>query len=234
MIDGKTVLAIIPARGGSKRLPGKNIKLLNGKPVIAWTIQAALKSIYIDKVIVTTDDQEFARIAKKHGADIPFIRPPELAEDTSSSVSVLQHALKKLNENNEKYDVVILLQPTSPLRRTLDIDDGFEYYSRKKAMSVVSVCPLEHPTSWCNSLPENGSLQNFLKDGVKEKRSQDIAKEYRLNGSIYIADVDYFTENNGFWGKNDIYAFIMGETESIDIDTIADFELCEYFMSKSK
>lgn len=232
MINGKRVLAIIPARGGSKRLPGKNIKNLNGKPLIAWTIKPALDSIYIDKVIVSTDNQEIAKVAKHYGAEIPFIRPSDLAGDTSSSTSVVLHAIEKLSENNETYEVVILLQPTSPLRSKLDIDKGIEYYSSKKAKSIISVCPIEHPTHWCNNIPENGSLQHFLKEDAKEKRSQDFGEEYRLNGSIYLADIDYFIENSGFWGTKDIYAYTMKVVDSIDIDTLSDFELCEYFMLK--
>lgn len=232
MLNGKKVLAIIPARAGSKRLVDKNIKLLAGKPLIAWTIEAALESEYIDKVVVSTDSIQILDTAKRFGAETPFLRPKELALDESATVDVINHCIDFYGK--ETYDLIILLQPTSPLRSQQDIDSAFEYYGNKKAESLVSVCPLEHPTHWCNTLPESGSLSKFLNDHVKGKRSQDFEKEYRLNGSIYIADIDYFRKNDGFWGKQNIYAFIMQESKSLDIDTMFDFELCEYFILKNK
>ena len=177
----KTFLVIIPARGGSKRLPRKNLLDLCGKPLIAWSIEAALKSKYISKVIVSSDDEEILNIAKEYKAD--FIkRPDELASDTATTFDALKHTL----ENVEKYDYVVLLQPTSPLRTEKHIDEAIELLKEKNADAIISVCEMEHSPLWSNTLDEDLNMSNFLRDEVLNKRSQDLPKYYRLNGAIYI------------------------------------------------
>ena len=173
MYNNKEVLAIIPARGGSKRLPGKNIKDLNGKPLIAWTIDAALRSKYIDKSVVSTDDEIIAEISQKYGAEVPFIRPKELATDTASSIDVILHAINFYKTKGEPFEYVILLQPTSPLRTTEDIDHAFEMLN-EETKAIVSVCETEHPPLWSNTLPKDLSMKDFLAKEILNKRSQDL------------------------------------------------------------
>jgi CMP-N,N'-diacetyllegionaminic acid synthase len=221
----KTFLAIIPARGGSKRLPRKNLLDLCGKPLIAWSIEAALKSKYISKVIVSSDDEEILNIAKEYKAD--FIkRPDELASDTATTFDALKHTL----ENVEKYDYVVLLQPTSPLRSEKHIDEAIELLKEKNADAIISVCEMEHSPLWSNTLDENLDMSNFLRDEVLNKRSQDLPKYYRLNGAIYICKTDKLLQNKGFFLKENIYAYKMNKKHSVDIDEEIDFIIAEKLM----
>ena len=214
----KTFLAIIPARGGSKRLPRKNLLDLCGKPLIAWSIEAALKSKYISKVIVTSDDEEILNIAKEYKAD--FIkRPDELASDTATTFDALKHTL----ENVGKYDYVVLLQPTSPLRTEKHIDEAIELLEEKSSDAIISVCEMEHSPLWSNTLNEDLNMSNFLRDEVLNKRSQDLPKYYRLNGAIYICKTEKLLENRGFFIKENIYAYTMDKKYSVDIDEEIDF-----------
>ena len=214
----KTFLAIIPARGGSKRLPRKNLLDLCGKPLIAWSIEAALKSKYISKVIVSSDDEEILNIAKEYKAD--FIkRPDELASDTATTFDALKHTLGNVG----KYDYVVLLQPTSPLRSEKHIDEAIELLEEKSADAIISVCEMEHSPLWCNILDENLDMSNFLRDEVLNKRSQDLPKYYRLNGAIYICKTEELLENKGFFIRENIFAFKMNKENSIDIDEEIDF-----------
>lgn len=170
MINGKRVIAIIPARGGSKRLPRKNILPLGGKPLIGWTIEAAQNSIYVDDVFVSTDDQEIADVASQFGVNVPGLRPEELSTDTATTQSVLFYTLEKYSKDAS---IVVLLQPTSPFRNSGHIDQAIESLVEKSAFSVVSVTPCEHPPQWANTLPDNGSMKDFLRlgDGKRSQRS---------------------------------------------------------------
>lgn len=221
----KTFLVIIPARGGSKRLPRKNLLDLCGKPLIAWSIEAALKSKYISKVIVSSDDEEILNIAKEYKAD--FIkRPDELASDTATTFDALKHTL----ENVEKYDYVVLLQPTSPLRTEKHIDEAIELLKEKNADAIISVCEMEHSPLWSNTLDEDLNMSNFLRDEVLNKRSQDLPKYYRLNGAIYICKTDKLLQNESFFLKENIYAYKMNKKDSVDIDEEIDFIIAEKLM----
>jgi CMP-N,N'-diacetyllegionaminic acid synthase len=225
MNKNKTFLAIIPARGGSKRLPRKNVLDLCGKPLIAWSIEAGLKSKYIDKLIVTSDDEDILSISKKYGSDI-IKRPEELSNDTATTFDALKHTI----DNLEKYDYIVLLQPTSPLRNEKHLDESIELLEQKNADAVISVCEMDHSPLWCNTLPENGSMQTFLKEEVLNKRSQDLDKYFRLNGAIYICKMDKFLNNKGFFLKENIYAYLMSKENSTDIDDEFDFLMTEYIM----
>ncbi|MGM9571749.1 MAG: cytidylyltransferase domain-containing protein [bacterium] len=226
MINNKTVLAVIPARGGSKRLPGKNIKLLKDKPLIAWTIEEAENSKYIDRVIVSTDDKEIADISRLFKADVPFLRPAALAQDTTSTVDVLVDLLSKV----EKYDYLCLLQPTSPLRTSDDIDGALAYFEEKKADSVISVCVAEHSPLWSNVLPPDNSLSNFIDDKIKNKRSQDLPVYYRLNGAVYIIKTEKLLQERELLLSENCYAYVMPNERSVDIDTAMDFYLCQLYL----
>ena len=214
----KTFLAIIPARGGSKRLPRKNILDLCGKPLISWSIEAALKSKYISKVVVSSDDEEILNISSNFGADI-IKRPYELANDTATTFDAIKHTI----DNLEKYDYIILLQPTSPLRNENQIDEAIELLEEKQADAIVSVCEMDHSPLWSNTLPKDGNMNNFLRDEVLNKRSQDLEKYYRVNGAVYICKTDKLLENKSFFLKDNIFAYIMDRKSSIDIDEEIDF-----------
>ncbi|MDY0123318.1 acylneuraminate cytidylyltransferase family protein [Sulfurimonas sp.] len=229
MYKGKTFLAIIPARGGSKRVPRKNVLDLCGKPLIAWSIEAGLKSKYIDKVVVTSDDEEILDISKLYGAK-SIKRPGELASDTATTFDAIKHAI----DNVEKYDYIILLQPTSPLRNEKHIDEAIELLESKKADAVIGVCEMDHSPLWSNVLPEDGSMSDFLRDEIKNKRSQDLDKYYRLNGAIYICKTEKFLENKGFFLKKNIFAYVMDRKSSVDIDEEIDFDIAMAIIGKSK
>jgi len=220
------ILYIIPARGGSKGLPGKNIKNLAGKPMIAYSIITALNAKYKGKVVVSTDDLKIAELSKQYGAEVPFMRPDELATDSASSVDAIAHAMEYYKKQNVFFDLVVLLQPTSPLRKSIDIDNSIDLLKQKNASAIVSVCENEHHPFWSNSLPEDGSMKDFIKDEVKGKNRQQLPKNYRLNGAVYVSKVEELLKHKGFVHEG-TYAYIMPSNRSIDIDNEVDFKLAE-------
>ena len=228
MIGGKTVLAIIPARGGSKRLPNKNILDLAGKPLITWSIKAGIKSEYIDKVVVSSDSDDILNISQKNGADI-IKRPKDLASDKATSFDAIKHTIENINES---FDYVILLQPTSPLRNDIHIDEALELFFKKKANAVISVCETDHSPLWSNTLPKDGSMERFIDDKIKNLRSQDFPTYYRLNGAINICRTDKLLEEKTFFIKDNIYAFKMDRESSVDIDEKIDFQLAKLMIKK--
>ena len=226
MSNKRKIIAVIPARGGSKRLPGKNTKLFCGKPLISWTIEAAKKSKYLDEILITSDDSSILEIANKYG--VSFIdRPKSLAIDTANTSDVLLHALSM---QNLEFDFVILLQPTSPLRSHKQIDEAIELLFEKSSVSIVSVCECEHSPVWSNRLPGNFSMKGFVSEGYEGARSQDIDIYYRLNGAIYIIDITVFKKLRKLL-IDDSYAYVMNTENSIDIDTIYDFVCAESLMN---
>ena len=222
MLSRKTFLAIIPARGGSKRLPRKNILDLEGKPLIAWSIEAGVKSSYITKLLVSSDDAEILKISKQYGAKtIP--RPDELASDTATTFDAIKHSI----ENSELCDYIVLLQPTSPLRDARHIDEAIELLIEKNADAIVSVCEMDHSPLWSNTLDDSLSMQGFLKDEVLNRRSQDLEKYFRLNGAIYICKTEKLLEEGSFFLKENIFAYKMDRESSIDIDEEIDFRVAK-------
>jgi CMP-N-acetylneuraminic acid synthetase len=222
MYNGNSYLAIIPARGGSKRLPKKNTLLLANKPLIAWSIEAALNSSYVDKVIVSSDSDDILDIAKKYGADT-IKRPDELATDSATTYDTIKHVI----DNTREYDNIVILQPTSPLRDSLDIDRAIELQSRKSADAIISVCQVEHSPLWTNTLPSDGSMTGFLSDEALGKRSQELQTYYRLNGAIYIYIRNILIKEKSLFFNNNIFSFIMDTKKSIDIDTEIDFKIAQ-------
>lgn len=228
MINGKKVLAVIPARGGSKRLPRKNVLPLNGKPLIGWSIEAAQSSQYIDQILVSTEDQEIASVSSQFGASVPELRPKHLASDTAKTECVLVYTLEKFG--NEA-DILLLLQPTSPLRNGRHIDEALELFVKKQALSVVSVTPCEHSPLWANTLPKDNSMGSFMPlEGLN--RSQDLGFFYRLNGAIYVFDTDDLLEKRMISYGSQTYAYKMENRYSIDIDELLDFEITEFLLNK--
>lgn len=228
MHKNKKFLAIIPARGGSKRLPRKNILELEGKPLIAWTIEAAIQSNIIDKIIVTSDDDEILNISKKYGSEI-IKRPEYLSNDTANSFDAIKHTI----ENTEEYGYIVLLQPTSPLRTKKHIIEAIKLLEDKNADAVVSVCEMDHSPLWSNTLPKNLSMTSFIRDEVLNKRSQDLERYYRLNGAIYICKTDKLLEEKSFFLKDNIFAYQMSRKSSIDIDEEIDFEFAKIMKEKN-
>ena len=224
-------IAIIPARGGSKRLPGKNIKLLGGKPLIAWTIEAAIKSNVFDYVFVSTDSEEIASVSRDYGAKVPFLRPAELSSDTATTNDVVTHLISWFEkEYSQEVSNIAILQPTSPFRNAEHIIEAFEEMKTKHAKAIVSVCELEHPIQFCNQLGLDGSMDGFIKK-ENNKRTQDLEPYYRLNGAIYIFDRKYVGRISELYSMG-TFAYIMDRRASIDIDTQDDFELAEFFVNK--
>lgn len=221
------ILAIIPARSGSKGLPNKNIKLLNEKPLIGYTIEAAKNSGICDTVFVSTDSTDYAEVSKKFGAYIPFLRDASLAEDSSKISDTIIDILEKLESEGKKYDYFILLQPTSPLRGQNDIINAYKLLKEKNANSIISVCEAEHSPLWMNNLDEDLSMDNFIKD--LNKNRQELKKYYRINGAIYLSRVDYYKKNRNFY-ENLSFAYIMSMEKSVDIDTLLDFKFAEFLI----
>lgn len=226
MIKGKKILAIIPARGGSKGIPHKNIKLIEGKPLIAWTIKAARMSRYIDKVIVSTDDTKIASVSKKYKAEVPFLRPKRLALDSSPTIEAVIHAINFLEKKDNDFDIIVLLQPTSPLRMRYDIDNAIKLLFRKKAEAIVSVTEAFIYPQWVNTLPANGCMKNFLSPQTANMNRPDLSKHFQLNGAVFVAFVDYVKKHRGFYGSK-TFAYIMPKERSVDIDDILDFKFVE-------
>ncbi len=221
------LLGLIPARGGSKRLPRKNLRLLGGRPLIAWTIEAALESGCLDRVIVSTDDPEIAAVACDAGAEVPFLRPAELADDRTPSLEVLLHALRTLAAEGDRYDYLVELQPTSPLRHATDIRAAVSLLKERRADAVVSVCPTEHPPEWSNTLPPDGALRDFFRPGVRGTRSQDLPTSYRLNGAIAIFDCRRLLKTESTDMDDNGFAYVMPPERSIDIDTALDLHIAQ-------
>ena len=223
----KKILAIIPARGGSKGIPRKNIKDLAGKPLIAWTIQAAQESRALDRIIVSTDDEEISQVSHKFGAEVPFLRPSELASDTAKSIDVVLHLLNKLAEDEHYFpDAVMLLQPTSPLRRSTDILAVIKLLQENEtADAVISVSQVEHPISWLKEMDPDGKL-NPLVETSPIFRRQDAKQVYELNGSIYLLKTAAIQKEQTFLPKN-TYGYVMPFENSIDIDSPLDFRIAE-------
>ncbi|MBQ2873140.1 MAG: acylneuraminate cytidylyltransferase family protein [Bacilli bacterium] len=218
-------LAIIPARSGSKGLKNKNIMELNGMPLLAYSINAALKSGKFSHVMVSTDSKEYAEIAKKYGAEVPFLRDEISSSDSASSWDVVKEVLNKYEDLGITFDTVTLLQPTSPLRTEVDICNAHNLFSEKKATSVISVCETEHSPLWCNVLSDSLCMDGFLNNKNNSQR-QKLDTYYRINGSIYIVDVKHFLSGKNIYDSGS-YAYIMPINRSVDIDTKVDFIIAE-------
>ena len=225
------VLALIPARGGSRRLPGKNLLKLCGEPITVWSIKAAQQSKYVDRIVVSTDSDEIAEVARAAGADVPFMRPNYLASDTASSLGVVKHALNELNQKGQCYEFIVLLQPTSPLRTSKHIDESFELLQSKDADAIVGVTELDHPIELTNRLPDDLSMKGFFTTD-SHLRSQDFPKRYRVNGAIYLVRVESLIKENTIFLSDRIYAYKMDREVSVDIDTPYDLRLADALFNR--
>ena len=219
-------IALIPARGGSKGIPRKNIKLFNSRPLIYWSIKSALESNYIDRVIVSTEDEEIADIARSFSAEVPFKRPTELAEDNTKGIETVLHAL----DNLSNVDNIILLQPTSPLRKTKHIEEIFEIRSKYNCDSAVSVTIARKNIDLYFTLGEENRLIPFS-DDLKLMPRQQYAKSYTLNGALYLSTSESILKKKSFISSSTI-GYVMPEEYSIDIDNQFDWDIAEYLISK--
>lgn len=222
-------LAIITARSGSKGLKDKNIKLLNGKPLMAYTIKAALDSGMFSHVMVSTDSPEYARISKEYGAEVPFLRSAETSTDKAGSWDVVKEVILEYRKLGMEFDTITLLQPTSPLRTGEDIRKAYALYEEKNATAVAAMCEVEHPPMWCSVLPESLNMEEFVKSTVNMQR-QAFGKYYRCNGAIYIVDVKHFLTTDIVYDAGS-YAYIMPVDRSYDIDSELDFVIAEAIMN---
>lgn len=225
-------LAIIPARSGSKGLKNKNIKELNGKPLIAYSIEAALNANIFDEIMVSTDSFEYAQIARKFGAQVPFMREGILASDCADSWEVVKNVIEKYSVLGLQFDTVTLLQPTSPLRDRKEILGAMKLFAENKAESVVSITIIEHPIQWSLSLGEKQSLQ-FREPTQCTKRRQELEVFYRENGAIYITMVDKLLYGKSIYSGKCL-GYVMQAEKSIDIDTEMDFRLAELYLNEGE
>ncbi len=223
------MLAIIPARGGSKGLPGKNIRELLGKPLIAYTVEAALASENIDRVIISTDDDQIAQVAVNYGAECPFMRPRELAMDTATSIDTFIYTIDRLSKNgNERIDDFIVLQPTSPLRTSEDINGAIKLFKKNNADSVVSYTEEDHPIFWHKYVKDDGSFEDVFSNDFMSR--QNYRKTYHPTGAIYVFKYSLIKEGKYYTDKS--YAYIMPRVRANDIDTLEDFEYAEFLLNK--
>ncbi len=226
-----SVLAIIPARSGSKGLKNKNIKELAGRPLMDYSIKAALDSQVFDEIMVSTDSQQYADIAKACGANVPFLRSAALSSDTATSWDMVEEVLDKYKGMGKYFDTICLLQPTSPLRGAADIQNAYRLYNDKKANAVVAVCQADHPPMSLGTIDDDGGLGHFIdRDAIG--RRQDYKTYYRINGAIYFVDVKSLRADHYIYKENS-YAYIMDADKSIDIDNEYDFRLAEFMLKEA-
>jgi len=223
------LLAVIPARGGSKGVPRKNSRSLYGKPLLAWTIEAAHAAHSIERIVVSTEDNEIAEVARAYGADVPFLRPLALAQDDTPGIDPVLHALGELPE----YDWVMLLQPTSPLRNAADIDGIVEFCQQHGAPSAVSVCAVAKHPYWMYRCDEQNRLHPMIPDAPFIPRRQDLPPVYALNGALYLARRDWVIAENNFIGAGTL-GYQMPVERSADIDTITDWEWVEFLLARQQ
>jgi CMP-N,N'-diacetyllegionaminic acid synthase len=226
------VLGVIIARGGSKGLPRKNIRLLAGKPLIAYTIEAAQKARRLDRCVLSTEDEEIAEVARQWGADVPFMRPPELARDDTLVFPVLRHAMRWLEEH-EGYvpDYVLCLQPTTPLRTAEDIDQSIEIAIEEDADAVVGYTPAKQYPHWMKRITEDGRLVEFLPMDPAYRRRQGLPPLYHVSGSIYLAKRSLLLTEDTFY-TDKTYAYVVPTERHIDIDTAMDLRVAELMLSE--
>lgn len=225
-----TIVGLIPARGGSKTIPHKNIKPLAGKPLIAWTIEAAKSCRALSRLIVSTDDPQIAEVAQQWGAEVPFLRPAELAGDAASSLAVVLHLIQWLEEHESVVpEYILLLQPTSPFRTTEDIDAAIDLATTRRVDAVVSVCEAETHPFLCKRIGEDGRLGDYVNTNLESLRRQDLPPAYQLNGAIYINRCRSLRQERTFLPK-DTLPYPMPLERSSDLDTPWDWHLAELIL----
>lgn len=229
-MNTEKLLGIVPARGGSKGLPKKNIRLLDGQPLLTYSVRAGLESKYVDDVIVSSEDNEILEIAKKCGANV-LKRPDELATDTASAELLIKHVIEAQLEKGVSYRYAILLQPTSPLRTSAHVDQAFEKLLSENASSLISVVEYEYTPFKCFVINKDNTLQGLFNNATPFMNRQELPPCYLSNGAIYIFETEKFIRNMSFY-QEPCVPFIMNKLESIDIDTLSDLEEAERVMKQ--
>lgn len=229
MIGALSVLAIVPARGGSKGVPRKNLRLLGGKPLIGWTIAAARESRYIDRLVLSSEDEEIMSVAASLGCEVPFVRPRELAADDTPGIAPVLHALEAL----PGYGVVVLLQPTSPFRSSQDIDACIEKCASGQAPACVSVVEPGHSPYWTYRLDASDRLTPVIAGNTLPARRQDLPPSYALNGAVYAAHTEWLVRTGEFI-REDTAGYIMPAVRSLDIDTELDLRMAEFILKETE
>ncbi len=224
------ILALIPARGGSKRLPRKNVRPLGGKPLIEWSIAAAKGMPDIVAVLVSTDDPEIASLARAAGALVPWLRPAELSTDTARSVDVALHALEYYEQKHGRVDGLLLLQPTSPFRSPASMRAGLALFSRNPGCSVVGVSPAATHPLWCFRL-DGQKLKPFVESGGLHLRSQDLPPAYAVNGAFYLVPADVLRKSHSLYAQDMLPLIMESPVELVDIDTEQDWKLAEQLLA---
>ena len=223
-----SILAVIPARGGSKGIPRKNIKPLMGKPLIGWSIDAAKQSSCIDRIVVSTEDENIASVARELGADVPFMRPAELAADDTPGIDPVLHAISHLPD----CDWILLLQPTSPLRTAEDIDGIWQFCQERGAPSAVSVCEVGKHPYWMYQCDAAQRLEPYIEGRPDVMRRQDLPPAYALNGALYLAATDWLLERQDFIGPETL-GYIMPPERSVDLDTLQDWRWVKFLIEQA-
>ena len=232
MYKGKRILAVIPARAGSKGIKDKNIIDLCGKPLIAYSIQSALGSKYIDKVVVSTDGENIAKVAKEWGAEVPFIRPDYLSHDKAKSIDAVLHCIEEVEALGEKFDYMVLLQPTQPLRKSFHIDEAIELIVKEDVDNLVSICKVkEHPVLM-RIVNEEGEMTSLLNCSSTQRR-QDFKEFYKVNGVIYINKINENLNSETSLNDNTL-PYVMDEQYSIDIDELLDVKIATLMLEEMK
>lgn len=232
MIQEKRIVALIPARGGSKGIPDKNIRDIKGKPLIAYTIEAARNSQYIDEVIVSTDSERIRQVAMQYQASAPFLRPETLATDTAKTIDVVLHTIEYLHGKEEDYDYLVLLQPTSPLRTQRDIDGAIEKFMECGEQGLASVSQVSDSPILIRKIDEKTNRMENLMETSSTIRRQDMPDYYRINGGIYINRVADISPTTSF-NDNKVF-YIMSKQHSVDVDEYIDLEIVKYYLEKGE
>jgi len=228
------MIAIIPARGGSKGLKKKNITRLFGKPLIAWTIETLLKAKNIKEIIISTDDEEIASVCKEYDVNIPFMRPSRLSQDTSLAIDVYKYTINRLNKDfGYNINDFLISLPTTPMKNSSDIDNAINTFHTNKADSVISCAAISHPINWIINVDENKKITRFIKNIPVKKmmNRQESVSQYIPNGAIYILKLENIIKYNSYYTENSL-AYIMPKIRSVDIDTIHDLTYAEYLLKK--
>jgi CMP-N,N'-diacetyllegionaminic acid synthase len=230
MIESRSILALIPARGGSKGVPGKNIREIGGKPMIAWTIEAARRSRYIDRLIISTDDQKIIDVARAYGCEAPFVRPPELATDQADSMSVVRHAIASLPE---RYDFLVLLQVTSPLRTVEDIDRAIEQCQSSAAPACISICEPDKSPYWMVEMDGVKRITSLFPPDRIPNRRQDAPPVFAMNGAVYVGRMERLAAGEDFMTAGTV-GYLMPKERSLDIDTELDLKIANVLLNESR
>ncbi|MFC4542230.1 cytidylyltransferase domain-containing protein [Halosolutus amylolyticus] len=226
---GEGVLGVIPARGGSKRVPRKNVREIGGIPLVGHAVEQATEAALLEEVVVSTDDEEIAAAARKHGGRVPFPRPERLATDGATSAAVLDHALEWHADRGDEFDAVAMIQPTTPLRRASDIDETIDRWRSTDATAGISVSEYRAPPQWAVTMDETGTLRPYFEEDAlwtddDVPRSQDLSRLLHPNGAVFVADVPAFRAFDGFYTDRTV-GYEMPISRSIDVDSPADLEL---------